>query len=437
MADEIAVSIQNVSKKFKLFKNPGDRLKEALSPFGRTYHTEFWALNDINLEIPKGTTLGILGRNGAGKSTLLHMVTGVQQPTMGSIRVEGKISCLELGAGFNPEFTGRENLMIHGRIMGHSKKEVLDRIPAIEAFAEIGDFIDQPIKTYSTGMYMRLAFAAAIDMDPDILIIDEALSVGDAKFQRKCYQKFKDFQNAGKTILFVSHSSDAIVNHCNTAILLDGGRLLMHDLPSEVANEYRSLLLGRTQSVTPSTDIDAHCTVNDTVDPIENFRISAPAADQCGGRNSYNKNEKRMGQGGAEIVDYLILTENEVDPDEIKQGGKVRLFIKVRYDREVEGPTIGCKIKTTEGITVYGSSSFLQKQSLETAQAGELKTYDMQFLMSLRAGDYFLSLGVGDKKDGTPEIMDHRSDFIHFRIRGGEYWFDGIADLNMQVKNFR
>ena len=243
MKNSIAVSVQNVSKKFRLFGSPKDRFWEALHPFNKKYHREFWALKDISFEVTKGMTLGIIGRNGSGKSTLLQVICSVLRPTLGTVTVNGRISALlELGAGFNPEFTGRDNVLLNGALMGFTRAEMEERFPMIEDFADIGEFINQPVKTYSSGMFVRLAFAAAINVDPDILVIDEALAVGDAKFQHKCYQKFIEFQQAGKTIIFVSHSTDAIVSHCNRAILLEKGEVVEIGEPKHIINYYIDLL---------------------------------------------------------------------------------------------------------------------------------------------------------------------------------------------------
>jgi len=243
MGDSIAVSVQNVSKKFRLFGSPKDRLREALHPFKRKYHHEFWALKDISFEVPRGMTFGIVGRNGSGKSTLLQIICSVLRPSLGTATVNGRVSALlELGTGFNPEFTGRENVLLNGALMGFSRVEMEERLPAIEAFADIGEFFNQPVKIYSSGMFVRLAFAAAINVDPDILIVDEALAVGDAKFQHKCYQKFLEFQEAGKTIIFVTHDTNAIVRHCDCAMLLERGEIVEIGEPKSITNYYMDLL---------------------------------------------------------------------------------------------------------------------------------------------------------------------------------------------------
>ncbi len=250
MNNDIAVSVRNVSKKFRLFASPKERLIEALHPFRKRYHREFWALRDVSFDIQRGQTIGILGRNGAGKSTLLQIICLIMQPTQGTVQARGRISSiLELGAGFNPEFTGRDNVILNGAIMGIPRKEMLQRLSTIEAFADIGEFFDQPVKTYSSGMYARVAFACSINVDPDILVVDEALSVGDAKFQNKCFMHFKNFQAEGKTIIFVSHSTEAVVKHCDRAILLDGAGIVADGLPKDVVDCHLELMFtGRLDS---------------------------------------------------------------------------------------------------------------------------------------------------------------------------------------------
>lgn len=250
MNNDIAISVRNVSKKFRLFASPKERLIEALHPFRKQYHREFWALRDVSFDIQRGQTIGILGRNGAGKSTLLQIICSIMRPTEGTVQVEGRISSLlELGAGFNPEFTGRDNVILNGAIMGIPREEMLQRLSIIEAFADIGEFFDQPVKTYSSGMYARLAFACSINVDPDILVVDEVLSVGDAKFQNKCFMHFRDFQAKGKTIIFVSHSTEAVVKHCDRAILLERAGIVADGVPRNVVDCYLELLFtGRLDS---------------------------------------------------------------------------------------------------------------------------------------------------------------------------------------------
>ncbi|HPZ07231.1 MAG TPA: ABC transporter ATP-binding protein, partial [Candidatus Eremiobacteraeota bacterium] len=242
--NDIAIKIENLSKVYRLYNNPVERLKESLHPFRKKYHREFYALRDVSFEVKRGETVGIIGKNGSGKSTLLKIITGVLTPTGGNVTVNGKVSALlELGTGFNPEFTGMENIYFSGTIMGYTKEEIDKKVDEIVSFADIGDFINQPVKIYSSGMYVRLAFAVAINVDPEILIIDEALSVGDIAFQVKCFRKFNEFKEAGKTILFVTHSLDSILRYCNKGIVIQNGIKITETDPKDAVDVYKRLLV--------------------------------------------------------------------------------------------------------------------------------------------------------------------------------------------------
>jgi ABC-type polysaccharide/polyol phosphate transport system ATPase subunit len=244
-----AISVRQLGKKFKLFTSPGGRFLEYMSAGRITRHTDFWALQDITFEIPSGTTLGILGQNGSGKSTLLSILAGVLEPSAGSFEINGKVSAiLELGSGFHPEFSGRDNIYMYGSIMGLSKQEVDDRFDEIVRFSELGDFINQPLRTYSSGMSVRLAFSVAVNVDADILIVDEALAVGDAVFQHRCFRKIRELQEAGKTILYVGHDTEAVRNICTQALLLDGGRIIERGDPNTVVNKYFALITERERT---------------------------------------------------------------------------------------------------------------------------------------------------------------------------------------------
>ena len=246
MNNDIVIRVENLNKIYKMYRSPSERFKELLHPFKKKYHQEFQALKDINLDIPKGTIFGIIGQNGSGKSTLLQIITGIIRPTSGTVKVKGRISALlELGAGFHREFTGRENVFLQGTLMRMKRDEMEKHFDEIVDFADIGDFIDQPVKTYSSGMYARLAFATAINVNPEILIIDEILSVGDGMFQRRCHSKIEEFQNSGKTVIFVSHSLSIVTKICNRAILLDRGNILETGNPQDLVNTYKDLMKER------------------------------------------------------------------------------------------------------------------------------------------------------------------------------------------------
>lgn len=251
------ISVQNLGKKFKLFSSPGKRFLEYLSAGKLTRHTDFWALQDITFDIPAGTTLGILGQNGSGKSTLLGILAGVLYPTAGTFTINGKVSAiLELGSGFHPEFSGRDNVYMYGSIMGLSKEEVDARYPEIVRFSELGDFIDQPLRTYSSGMVVRLAFSVAVNVNADILIVDEALAVGDAIFQHRCFRKIREMQEAGKTILYVGHDTEAVRNLCTSALLLDGGQIIERGDPNTVVNKYYALIAERERTYSEGSLIE-------------------------------------------------------------------------------------------------------------------------------------------------------------------------------------
>ncbi len=444
MKNSIAISVQNVSKKYKLYGSPRERFWEALHPFNKTYHREFWALRDISFDVHKGLTLGIVGRNGAGKSTLLHLISGIQQPTAGSIHVEGRISSLELGIGFNPEFTGRENLMLHGRVMGCSKDEMLDRIPEIEAFAEIGDFINYPIKTYSTGMYMRLAFAAAIDMDPDILIVDEVIAVGDAKFQQKCFKKIHSLRDRGTTILLVSHDHAMIVNQCDSAIFLNEGYTVRQGSTKEVADLYSELIhkgsIGSSNKFKNETsshngEIEKECkTTVSLKDEISEFMQTEINYDNCINRNSYNKNEFRYGDRQAKIIDYLLVCNGKIDPVSIMSGDSVKIYLKIKAFERIEDPVIGYAILTAESNWLNSTSSRYQNVRYGSHEVGVTRVYTFSIKIKLQAGNFFLGLGIADRDIEKDKAIESRQDIIHLEIHQDTHRFDGYVDLETKFE---
>ncbi|MEI6842671.1 MAG: ABC transporter ATP-binding protein, partial [Methanomicrobiales archaeon] len=268
----IAISVRNLGKKFKLYASPGKRLLEYISIGKVSRHTDFWALQDISFEIPAGTTLGILGQNGSGKSTLLSILAGVLGSSGGSFQINGKVSAiLELGSGFHPEFSGRDNVYMYGSIMGLSKQQIDDRFGEIVRFSELGDFINQPLRTYSTGMTVRLAFSVAVNVDADILIVDEALAVGDAIFQHRCFRKIREMQEAGKTILYVGHDTEAVRNLCTQALLLDGGRIIERGDPNYVVNKYYALITERERTYSEGNLIERGQVPGDEYETVYDF----------------------------------------------------------------------------------------------------------------------------------------------------------------------
>jgi lipopolysaccharide transport system ATP-binding protein len=433
----VALSVQGVSKRYRLFSSPQERVKEALHPFRKTYHREFWALRNITFDVRRGETLGILGRNGSGKSTLLQLICSVATPTSGSVTVNGRIAALlELGAGFNPQFTGRENVILSGTIMGVPRQEMLKRLPAIEAFADVGHFFDQPVKTYSSGMFVRVAFAVAINVDPDILVIDEALAVGDAKFQHKCFQKFAEFKRLGKTIIVVSHALELITAHCDRALLIDGGHLVSDGTPQEVVDQYIKRVFGpaASEAGTPSsieTDVEPdHKSVEEDADfaIFADERVVEPYAEK---RRTYNKHETRLHSGDVEILDYIIEVDGAVDSPTVPPHSRVCVWMKVKFHRTVARPMLGFAVKSMNGLVLYGSNTYMQRIPVDQVSAGTVKRYQFSFMNELSAGDYFVDLGVAEW-DGTTggRPLDVRRSVGHFTVvSSGPPAFEGLIDL--------
>jgi lipopolysaccharide transport system ATP-binding protein len=438
---EVAISLRNISKKFRLFNSPNDRFFEAFHPFNKKYHKEFWALKDVNFDVLAGQTMGIVGRNGSGKSTLLQIICSVLQPTTGEVTAKGRISALlELGAGFNAEFTGRQNVFMKGMLMGFSTEEMKKRLPEIEAFADIGEFIDQPIKIYSSGMSVRLAFACTINVDPDILIIDEALAVGDAKFQHKCFGKFLEFQKAGKTILFVSHNTEAVVRHCDSAILLENGRMLKMGEPKTIANYYTDLLFtGRYNDTvvetrkTPSPAKQDHLHDKEIHEEMDKFLNETSTMDNCVNRKGYNKNEYRYGDGRARIVDYLIMEGDRCDPASIDTGAMIDLYVKIKYNEKIKFPMTGFAIKTVDGLLVYGTNTKFNKVVVPPIEKGSLVVFKWCFKLNLCPGDYFIDLGCAEFSESVSNPLDRRYGICHISMESqGQY--SGLVALETTFK---
>jgi homopolymeric O-antigen transport system ATP-binding protein len=435
MTEEIAVSIRELTKKYRLFSSPAERLKESLHPFRKRYHKEFWALNGINFDIPKGQFVGILGRNGSGKSTLLQIIASVLKPTSGTVTVNGRVSALlELGAGFNPEFTGRQNVLLNGAIMGVSHDEMLQRMPAIMAFADIGEFFDQPMKIYSSGMFVRVAFAATVHVDPDVLIIDEALAVGDAKFQHKCFQRLVDLQAEKKTVIFVTHNSSLVTSYCDQAVLLDGGQLITSGDPVHVVDRYYDLLFANTtrlRSTRAEKSDPVRLSSNGNDNGLGDVFDSSTAADLCYTRRSYNKNEVRFGSGAARVVDYAIESEGQRDVANVRFGAEISLYLKVLFCCSVQMPIVGFAVKTVEGVEIFGTNTFQMGEKLKPIAEGQICVFRFSFSVRVNPSDYFFDVGVAEV-DGTRggAVLDVRRSIAHCVVSlDAERSFDGLLDL--------
>ncbi|NVZ22299.1 ABC transporter ATP-binding protein [Pseudomonas costantinii] len=428
-SDQPVISVRNVSKCFYTYDKPRDRLKQAIVPsFQRwvgdqvtTYGNEFWALRDISFEVKKGETVGIVGRNGSGKSTLLQIICGTLTPTIGEIETRGRIAALlELGSGFNPEFTGRENVYLNAAVLGLTRDEVNDRFDAIAGFADIGEFLDQPVKAYSSGMAVRLAFAVQAQVDPEILVVDEALSVGDARFQAKCFERLRQLKENGTSILLVTHSSEQVVTHCSRAILLEQSRVEMIGASRPVINRYTDILFGRNTGI-DSVDDETLPRANSTeavTAPITQIIQLSLNGDVYASRIGYNPHEYRWGDGAATLMDFHLSASGREFPSSIESGEEVVLGVALKFNRSVINPILGFTIKTKEGVTVYGTNSYLLEcaETRSMGESGSVATASVKFVNRLATGDYFISLGIASREGEDIIPHDRRYDSIHLVV---------------------
>ena len=392
------VLVQNVSKLYRLYRRPADRLRELL-PRARPRHTDFWALRDIGFELQKGETLGLVGPNGCGKSTLLQIVCGILQPTSGRVVTRGRIAALlELGAGFNPEFTGRENVYLNGEIMGLSRAEIDRAMPSIESFAEIGEFIGRPVKEYSSGMYVRLAFSTAIHVDPEILIVDEALAVGDAVFANRCVRKFQELRERKITVLFVSHDLGLVKQLSDRAILLLNGRIAAEGAPSDVINRYIGLVLAKDDSKAKKDD-----------------RIHASF---------------RHGDGSSEILGVEILNARGEASTAVTGGEPITVRVRSRFHQAKSDPMVGILIRTRIGMDVYGTNTRLERVHLGDFQPGDELEVDFAVECWLTPQQYTLTVATQNADGTSHDWLDDAVAFDVVDTRAAA----GVANLRAQVR---
>lgn len=441
MSSDTAIKVENLSKCYQIYDHPRDFLKQIIIPrlqrlSGREtkqFFREFWVLKDISFEIKKGETVGIIGRNGCGKSTLLQMICGTLSPTSGNVQTNGRVTALlELGSGFNPEFTGRENVYMNAAVLGLSQEEIDTRFDDIVAFADIGEFINQPVKTYSSGMMVRLAFAVQAQVLPDILIVDEALAVGDAKFQAKCFECLKQLKDKGTSILLVTHSSEQIVTHCSRAMLLNEGSVVAAGEPRHVVNRYMDLLFGKERKVShlpPSSTIPSFSA------SIENEPLMLNHIDDVfATRAGYNPHEYRWGDGSATIIDFYLSAGNELYPSVISTGQTITLGVVIRFHVDLVDPILGITIKTKAGVTVYGANSrTLQVTAFKSlGRKDTVIVADAAFVCRLAPGDYFISLGIATQQNEEVIPHDRRYDAIHLQVSPVTAFF-GLCDLKLEL----
>ena len=410
-APPVAIAVRGIAKKFKLFASKKQRVAEALHPLRKRLHQEFWALRNVSFDIYRGEIIGILGKNGSGKSTLLQIICGVMRPTAGEVITNGRISALlELGAGVNPEFTGRENVLLNGAIAGFSRQEMLRRLPAIEAFAEIGEFFGQPVKTYSSGMFVRVAFAAAIHIDPEILVVDEALSVGDSKFQHRCFQRIREFMEQGKTIVVVSHSADTLLRICHRGIVMDGCEVRFVGRIAEAVNTYQNLLFG---AVAPGPALPERAP--EAAYPLLQ-NLAGDGRDLIPAKPNYNQHEVRLGNRAVSIVDFDIIANGVRNPPEIPVQARTELIIKLRFNADVPCTSVGFALVTVDGTYIFGTNLFMLERPLIDGAAGAQAAVRYRFISTVAGGDYFLNLGCNQIMDGTAQYLDIRRSVAHVKF---------------------
>jgi lipopolysaccharide transport system ATP-binding protein len=420
MSSELAIHARGLGKAYQIFARPEDRLKQLIAGKRRRYYREFWALRNLDLDIERGHTVGIVGRNGSGKSTLLQMICGTLTPTTGDLHVRGRIAALlELGAGFNPEFTGSENVFLNAQILGLSRSEIEKRFDRIAAFADIGPYIQQPVKTYSTGMYSRLAFAVAIHVDPEILVVDEALSVGDEAFQRKCFARIQEIREGGSTVLFVSHGASAVIELCDQAVLLDGGERLLTGAPKAVIAKYQKLLYAPAEK---AESIRAEIRALQNNAPTEAPSVAQTAVamkddDAWFDQHLLPKSTVEYLARGAQVSEVQITTLSGKRVN-VLNGSEEYLFkYRVHFHQDAYSVRAGMLVKTISGVELGGLTTHPTEQPLEHMEAGAEVEICLPFICRLTPGTYFFNAGLMGMVDGELTFLHRVLDAAMVRVQ--------------------
>ncbi|MGI8783036.1 MAG: ABC transporter ATP-binding protein [Acidobacteriota bacterium] len=394
------IHAHNLSKKFRIYRRPSERLKEALSFGTRSYHTEFTALDGVDLNVEKGETVGLIGQNGSGKSTLLKIMARLMLPTSGSVEVKGRVaSLIELGTGFHPEFTGRSNIHMIATLMGFSREQVDRLVPAVLNFSGLHEFIDRPLKTYSSGMWVRLAFSMAISVDPDVFLIDEALAVGDMLFQQKCVAKLREFQERGTSIVFVSHDLGAVKTLCDRAVLLDSGKKIREDSPEAICSEYISLMAQRASREKFSTRVDAH--------------------------------HRRYGNYQAEIERVELSNAKGETTEVLICGERCVVDVVVKVSGAIRQSSVGILIRDRLGNDIFGTNTFLSGVRIEDDL--EDFTVRFEFDMDLGQGNYYLSAAAHSGRDHLADCYDWIDNAVAFQVLPTVPEFLGYARLKPKI----
>lgn len=401
MDKNLAISVQGVSKIYKLYDKPIDRLKEAVSLTHKSYHRDFFALSDISFDVKKGETVGIIGTNGSGKSTILKIITGVLSPTTGTAEVSGNISALlELGAGFNSEYTGLENIYMNGTMMGFSRQEMERRMDDILRFADIGDFVNQPVKTYSSGMFVRLAFALAINVDPEILIVDEALSVGDVFFQAKCYRRMEEMMQNGTTILMVSHDMGSIIKYCDKVVLLNRGHFVAQGEAGKMVDLYKKILANQTDEL-------AEALIEEKKEAL-GLPVEATVSDKrMKDRMNLNPEVQEYGDGRASFEDFGTLDARGNVTNLLLKGEMFTIRERVRFHAPIEMPIFTYTLRDKKGTDITGTNTMFEGADIKPVKDGDVYTVSFRQKMNLQGGEYLLSMSCTGYENGE-HVVYHR-----------------------------
>ena len=437
-ASDIAIKVENLSKCYQIYDRPQDRLLQMLVRSRKQYYREFWALKDVSFEIKKGETVGIIGRNGSGKSTLLQMICGTLNPTSGSIQTNGRIAALlELGSGFNPEFTGRENVYMNASVLGLRKEEIDARFDDIVAFADIGDFIGQPVKTYSSGMLVRLAFAVIAHVDADILVVDEALAVGDAFFTQKCMRFLRNFMKTG-TVLFVSHDTGAVVNLCSNAVLLSCGQIVKTGSPKDVTEQYLATLYESNQAVDGVQIDESNESVDKVESPSEYRDMRENLINASNLRNDievfeFKPDQAGFGTGDANIISVRLLDQNDLPLSWIVGGEDVSLEIRCLAHKDLISPIVGFQFKDRLGQVVFADNTFLvyQFSPLPVAKSCEFSAKFEFRLPLLPTGDYSIAVALAEGSQESHVQHQWLHDALIVRVHASSVCF-GLVGIPMR-----
>ena len=431
---ENAITVKDVTKIYKLYDKPIDRLKEALNPFHKEYHKKFYALNNLSFEVNKGETVGIIGTNGSGKSTILKIITGVLTPTTGEVEVNGVISALlELGAGFNMDYTGIENIYMNGTMMGFSKKEMDAKLQEILDFADIGDFVYQPVKTYSSGMFVRLAFALAINVEPEILIVDEALSVGDVFFQSKCYRRMEEIRQKGTTILMVTHDMGSIIKYCDKVVLLNKGNFVAEGAPGHMVDLYKKILAGQMEGLEAAKDVDSDFSGETAEKEQKEKTYQLPHGKLMKDSLTINSNRTEYGDGRAEIYDLGLFDQRGNLTNLLLKGEEFTIKEKIRFAAPIQSPIFTYTIKDKKGTDLTGTNTMFEGTDIKPVKAGD--EYEVSFTqkMTLQGGEYLLSMSCTGFEQGEHTVYHRLYDVANITVISNKNTV-GVYDMESAVQ---